>query len=267
METQQPRESIEVLFKKYKRMIYAIAISISRNPNDAEDILQNVYLQALKHIDSFRGNSQVSTWLYKIAYNESLMYVRKKSRQLKLQGSFSRSGERNSSWLFVNWAKLPDKHLLDDELKSRIDAAVRSLPLKYRMPLLLHKVEGLALLESAQILGIKLNSLKTRLHRAYAMLKSEIVGYFEDRLQKQGKGNGKPQCGIWMSFIYDFVQDSFDDKRHASFNEHTRDCPECSGFLKEYGRSLTIMKALECGDIPAALRTKIESFLSKDKEK
>jgi hypothetical protein len=165
----------------------------------------------------------------------------------------------------VNWSKLPDEILLDAELKDRIDAAISGMPIKYRMPLLLDNVEGLPLKDNARILGLKLNSLKTRLHRAHLMIKSDITGYFKDQ---QGEVEKKSKrCSTWTGFVYDYAKGYLDKSRQSAFRSHIKKCLNCNLFLDSYLKAINVTGALECKDLPPELRDKIEGFLFKKRPK
>ena len=257
--------NIEFIFKKYKDKVYRLALNITRNPSDAEDALQNTFLKVMDNLKGFRNKSSLSTWIYRISYNEALMLLRKKRQQARLSGSVIRELKVKDSGLFVNWPKMPDSALLDNELKMRVDKAVSCMPIKYRMPLLLDNVEELPQKESARILRLKVNSLKTRLHRAHLLVKNEITDYFKDKGISEEAGNKR--CGIWMGFIYKYVSVGLNKTKKYSFKKHIEDCPGCNAFLGSYQNAIAVTKALECRDLPDELREKIETFLFRKKPK
>ncbi|MEW6100766.1 MAG: sigma-70 family RNA polymerase sigma factor [Candidatus Omnitrophota bacterium] len=257
-------ETTEEIFTKYRNKVYRLALSITRNENDAKDVMQNAFLKIIKNLSFFRNKSQLSTWIYKIAYNESLMLLRKRKAEQRLSRSLNRK-TRVSSGLFVNWAKLPDEQLLNEELKERVDLAIRQMPIKYRLALLLDNVEGLALKESAKVLGLKLNSLKTRLHRARLLIKDDMVRYFKDK--EAGPQEKKARkCGIWMGFIYKYA-DGIAGPLGKNFKRHISGCHSCNAFLNSYLKAVQVTHALECRDIPVELTREIEDFLSREASK
>ncbi|MEW6009071.1 MAG: sigma-70 family RNA polymerase sigma factor [Candidatus Omnitrophota bacterium] len=249
------------IFKTHKSKIYHLALSIVRNEKDAEDILENTFLKVMKKINTFKGKSQLSTWIYRIGYNEALTFLRKRSRGLKLSTRLKHSNEEVSG-LYINWAKLPDSRLLDTELKERIDNAIKHLPIEYRMPLALHIINELSARDTAQILKVKEPTVKTRLHRAYMAVKSQLQDYNQDIRERKRLQNNR--CGIWTGFIHNYAIGSLaKDKRYA-FKRHIRGCLSCNSFLNSYQQAIRITNALECRDIPIKLQQKIESFLRKN---
>lgn len=255
---------IEKIFKEHKEKVYRLAWSISRNDKDSEDILQNTFLKVIKNINDFRKQSKVSTWVYRIAYNEALMHLRKRYRNFKLSDNINNHMKTFPGGIFVNWSKLPDEQLLDNEFKERLNSAIASIPIKYRMPLLLHNIEGLPVKDAALILGIKIGSLKTRLHRAYLMIKSEISGYLKDRKEIIKAQDNR--CGIWTKFLYDYSAGNLEKQRELSFQRHINDCVSCKSFIDLYSKAVRIAGFLECKDLPPELEGKISSFLEKKSE-
>ena len=253
------------VFSKYKNKVYWLALSITRNPADAEDVAQNAFLKIARGIGKFRRESQFFTWVYKITYNEALMFLRKRKSQLRLSRKLQDERDKATDGLFVNWAKLPDEKLLDEELKERINESVKNLPIKYRMPILLGYIESLPHKESARILGLKVNSLKTRLRRGQLQLRSDITQYFQDTQRPKEKRDKR--CSIWTDFIVNFADGKFPETKRRHFKQHITDCQNCNTFLDSYLKAIAITKALECRDIPFELKERIETFLSAGSKK
>lgn len=253
--------NIGEIFSEYKNKVYRLALSITRNEKDAEDVMQNAFFKILKNLKYFRNKSRLSTWIYKITYNEALMYLRKRKSQFKISNTLKFFRDTGNSGLFINWAKLPDEHLLDDELKEKVDAAIRQMPIQYRMALLLHNVEGLPVKESAKIMGLKLNSLKTRLHRAYLSIKSDMSDYFKDREEREQDSMPK-RCNIWTGFVYNYAHGNLGKRRASDFKRHIKGCRNCNSFFDTYLKAIDITRALQCQDLPEELKDRIESFIS-----
>ncbi len=252
--------NINQIFNEYKHRVYRLLLSITRNEKDAEDAMQNTFLKIFKNLKYFKNKSRLSTWIYKIAYNEGLMSLRKRRSQFRLSGNLKASRDTGTSGLFVNWARLPDEQLLDKELKERIDNAVRHMAIQYRLALLLNEVEGFSLKESAAVLGLKINSLKTRLHRARMIIKSDVTDYFRDRqIEKEERKN--KSCGIWTDFISSYAHGSLNKDKSIAFRKHIKDCPSCNLFLDAYLKAIDITGALECRDLPDELKDKIQGFV------
>ncbi|MBI4845098.1 MAG: sigma-70 family RNA polymerase sigma factor [Candidatus Omnitrophica bacterium] len=265
MNLMKKRYDFEELFNLYKNRIYRLGLSVSRNEKDAEDILQNTFLKIIQHIEAFKNKAHLSTWIYKIAYNEALMLLRKKRRHLSLEDSIDYQAKAIPSGLLVNWAAFPDQRLLEEEMKARIDRAIKHMPIKYRMPLLLQRVEGQSLKSTAEILGLKENSLKTRLHRANMFVKAEMAQYFEGKKQSEEEHHDE-RCRVITDFIYDYAEGTLKKGKKIAFEKHINDCEPCKIFLNAYQRAICFTKALYCRDLPEELQAKIESFIMEKKK-
>ncbi len=252
--------SAAAVVQEYRNKIYRLALSITRNEKDAEDILQNTSIKIFRNLAAFKNRSRLSTWVYRIAYNESLMYLRKKRRLFNSANAYRVYLERQPAGFAVNWAKLPDEELLDRELRSRIDSTLKNIPIQYRMPLLLHRIEGFSLTESARVLGIKASTVKTRLHRAYGMVKDQISSYFKDAPERLP--HVEAQCGTWTGFLFSYAQGQVPAARGKLFQQHIRSCTRCTRFLRLYLQAIRITGALDCRDVPPELKERLTSFLA-----
>ncbi len=252
--------SLIELFQQYKNKVYRLAVSITRNEKDAEDVTQNTFMKVMANLSRFRGESNISTWIYRIAYNESLMLLRKRKSRHRLAGSVRRSLENGTQGLFINWSRLPDEEAISREEKEKVERAIARMPIRYRMALLLNGIEGLSLKESADILKLNLNSMKTVVHRARLMLKSEITRRPEGNLSPPAE-NQPAECSPWMKLIYDYAGGALNSDTRERFDRHIQDCPRCVSFLSSYSKVIKVTHALECTDLPPELTERIENFL------
>jgi RNA polymerase sigma-70 factor (ECF subfamily) len=171
------------LVDAYSSPIYRLGLRMLGNPQDAEDVLQNTFLNALTHIPKFEGRSSLSTWLYRIAANEALMMIRKRKPEIDLD---IEEGEDNAEDLkptqFADWSALPEDELLSSEGKKTLDATIQTLPESMRIVFLLRDVEGLSIKETADALNLTETNVKTRLLRARMFLREQLSVYYGERL-------------------------------------------------------------------------------------
>ncbi|MBN2483189.1 MAG: sigma-70 family RNA polymerase sigma factor [Candidatus Omnitrophica bacterium] len=256
------RDTIEDIARTYQHKIYGLALSITRNPQDAQDIVQNAIMKIMAHLNDFRGESRISTWIYKIAYNETLLFLRKKNRFYHLfdtVDSYLRPSRLNP--LYMNWSEYPDAHLIEEELKQRIEQLVMRLPIKYRMPLLLRRDGELSSQDIADILKVTPQTIKTRLHRVYVKIKKEIERYRKDK-KPPSRLSCEGGCKRQLHFIYEYVHDGLNGEENRRFQTHISDCAPCQDFLTRYRKAIKITHAVCCYDIPSALQEKIDRFLA-----
>jgi len=170
------------LVETYSTPIYRLALKMLGNPQDAEDILQTTFLKALKHLPEFEGRSSLSTWLYRIAANEALMFLRRKHPDFSLdEEPTDNEGEFQPPIELADWGALPENELLSGESKRQLDRAIATLPEKLRVVFLLRDVEGLSIKETGEALKLTETAVKTRLLRARLHLREQLSVYFSER--------------------------------------------------------------------------------------
>jgi len=176
------------LVDEYSSPIYRLGLRMLGNPQDAEDVLQNTFINALTHIQKFEGRSSISTWLYRIASNEALMMIRKKKPEVNLENT--EGGDEDEDLRptqFVDWSALPEDELLSGEGKKTLDEAIQSLPESMRIVFLLRDIEGLSIRETAEALNLTETNVKTRLLRARMALREELSTYYGERLEARSE--------------------------------------------------------------------------------
>ncbi len=174
------------LVDAYSSPIYRLGLRMLGNPQDAEDVLQNTFLNVLTHIAEFEGRSSLATWLYRIAANEALMLLRKKKPEVNLEDmEAGDEAEDLTPTQFVDWSALPEDQLLSGEGKHLLDQAIESLPELMRIVFLLRDVEGLSIKETAEALNLTETNVKTRLLRARLFLREQLSAYYRERVTRE----------------------------------------------------------------------------------
>jgi len=169
--------------------IYNLALRMLNEPQEAEDVLQETFLSAYKALSKFEGRSSLSTWLYRIASNASLMRLRKKQPdQVSMDEPLASDMGDNIPRQFVDWSSAPEDELLNSESRRVMDEAVAELPQSLRIVFILRDIEGLSTAEAGEVLGLSESAVKTRLHRARLRLRERLSIYFAERLWKSGQG-------------------------------------------------------------------------------
>jgi RNA polymerase sigma-70 factor (ECF subfamily) len=167
--------------------IYNVALRLLGDPMEAEDVLQETFLSAFEAIDRFEGRSKLSTWLYRIAYNASLMRLRKRNKATTFSLDWSPDEEdrlkEGVSRNLVDWSTLPDDRLLSAEARQEMDRAIAVLPHTQRSVFVLRDIQGLSGAETAEVLGITVQAVKNRLHRARLRLRDQLSEYFAERVE------------------------------------------------------------------------------------
>jgi RNA polymerase sigma-70 factor, ECF subfamily len=176
--------AFEELLGRYEDKVFRLANRIVRNETDAKEILQETFVSIWRKLDTFKGDSQFGSWVYRIATNAALMRLRAHRRHPEVSteelpiGYLDNYGQPLPTGA-DNWAKRPDDELQSSELRAHIQSAVDALPDIYRTVFVIRDIEGLSTEETAEALGISVPTVKTRLHRARIALRDAIGGYFD----------------------------------------------------------------------------------------
>ena len=167
----------------YSPQIYRLALKMLNDPQDAEDVLQETFIKALRSLPVFEGRSSLATWLYRIALNESLMTIRRrKGETISIDEEREDSENEQAPLQIVDWCCLPENELLGAETRRFLDGAVKKLSPALRAVFILRDVEGLSVRETAEALQISEAAVKTRLLRARLQLREELSAYFKERV-------------------------------------------------------------------------------------
>jgi RNA polymerase sigma-70 factor, ECF subfamily len=167
------------LVNRYERKIYRLAKNITRNDEDAEDVLQDAFLKAYTHLDSFKGDSKFYTWIVRIAVNEALMRLRKRKtdRSVPLDEPVE-LGEETVQREIAVWEDNPEQQYSQEEWRRILDDAVDTLKPDFRTVFVLRDIEELSTEETAEALGISVPAVKSRLLRARLALRETLTRHF-----------------------------------------------------------------------------------------
>lgn len=189
-QSESPAEAAAELFTLYADRVYHLALGLLGDPALAEDVVQETFLAALKNRNQFQGRSSLSTWLYRIAYNEAHEILRKRT-ELPLPPEEAESDDEVPMPLpsaLIEWNLTPEQMLADKELRQAMDQAVQQLPESLRVVFLLRDVEDISTEETAETLGISPGAVKVRLHRARLTLREKLTVYLMGRPVKESTG-------------------------------------------------------------------------------
>lgn len=175
-------EAFRTLVATLKDRLYNLAVRLLRNPDDAEEVLQEAFLTIFDKIGTFEGKSRLSTWIYSIVSNAALSRLRKKSSSevtFEEDGSLTKDRALFRNDHVVFHAGEPDQVLEDKELQEKINRAVDSLPEGYRELFIMKEIQKLPVKDIAAVIGINVGAVKTRLHRARLLLRARLSDYWQ----------------------------------------------------------------------------------------
>jgi len=172
--------SFSVLLGRYEGKIFRLAMNITQNREDAEDVLQEAFLKAYEHLDQFQGNSRFYTWIVRIAVNQALMKLRKRrsDRAVSLDEQID-TGEDTVVREIAAWDPDPEQQYSQEELHGILTNAIDDLAPIYRTVFTLRDVDGLSTEETAEALDLSVPAVKSRLLRARLQLRDKLTRFFK----------------------------------------------------------------------------------------
>ena len=176
----------DALYARYGERIYNTIFQWIGDHDEAADLTQETFLSAHRAREQFRGDAKVSTWLHTIAHNHCKNRFKQRSRQREMEGPSldagipgDDGGETAATREIADWSGSPSRLLEQKELGAQINRAVDSLAPEYRVVLVLREVDGLSYTEIAEVTGLTLEAVKTRLNRARAMVRQKVEPYLK----------------------------------------------------------------------------------------
>lgn len=181
----QNEEAFTELVNRYSDKVYRLAYRITGNPDDAEEVLQEVFIILVEKLGTFRQESRFSTWLYRVAANASYMYLRGGKKDKQNQVSFDDYKPYNDHGVLEgvqdkDWSEIPDYKLVSLEGTQLIEKAIDELPEEYKIVFHMKDVEGMTSKEIAKVLGLSLPAVKSRVLRARLFLRDKLSDYYTE---------------------------------------------------------------------------------------
>jgi RNA polymerase sigma-70 factor (ECF subfamily) len=172
--------AFSTLISRYEGKIFRLAMNITQNREDAEDVLQEAFFKAYEHLDQFQGNSKFYTWIVRIAVNQALMKLRKRKtdRTISLDEQID-TGEDMVIREVASWDPDPEQRFSQDEMKTILTEAIDGLLPIYRTVFTLRDVDGLSTEETAEALDLTVPAVKSRLLRARLQLRDKLTRFFK----------------------------------------------------------------------------------------
>ena len=165
------KPGFDTIVEEHSDFVYNLALRMMGSPEDAEDVAQDAFISAYRAYDRFRGDSRLTTWLYRITTNAALMRLRKEKRARELTQTGLDDVE------VASWEPTPERQALTSELGDKLMDGIDSLPPDLRAAVVLRDVEELSNAEAADVLDVTVSSFKSRLHRARVMLRDHLAEF------------------------------------------------------------------------------------------
>ncbi len=240
------RRAVDQLLAKYEQPIYRFGLRMCGDEESAREVLQETMIAAFKNLPGFRGDAALSTWLFQIARSFCIK---------------ERRGVRPTTEIdehLPDRADSPDQQVHARQIGRALADAIAELPAEQREALVLRDVEGLSAEESAQIAGVEVGALKSRLHRARLALRHRLAGALQD---------GPDPCPELAQELAAYAASDIDQTTCARIEAHLAGCERCSGACDSLKRTVSLCKAIPGDAVPAqvrkAVRAAIEETIAK----
>jgi len=169
----------------YSSKVYQLAFRYLRNKEDAEEITQDVLFKVYRKVDAFRGDAQLSSWIYRITFNAAMSrlrtarYQRAQAEDRRAAAAADEDGSNAPSRTpdVADWSDMADERILRSQLRQRVFRAILALPAIYRAPVMLRDIHGMSTEEASAMLKVKDQTLKSRLHRGRLILRKQLADF------------------------------------------------------------------------------------------
>lgn len=248
--------SLETLLERHQAQVYRFGMKMCRDPEDARDVLQDTLLTMARNVRDFRGASSISTWLYTIARS----FCIKKRRRSKFAPERERSLDTEAA---PDAARLADpamgaeEALAGKEVRQALERGIRALEPIYREVLLLRDVEGLTASEVAEVLGVSVAAVKSRLHRARLSVRARVAPLLGVPSAPAAAGT----CPDVLTLFSQHLEDEISADVCAEMERHVESCARCRGACDSLKRTLALCRAGPPARVPAAVQDSVRVAL------
>lgn len=178
-------ESFRIIVDKYQKYVLNICFKFTRNKETTEDLAQEVFIEVYRSINNFRGDSKLSTWIYRIAVTKSLDYLKSQKREKRfavIKSLFVENDIEKETGSLSDLESNPQMKIEEEDRIKILSIALESLPPKQRVAIMLSKYDELSYQEIADILGTTISSVESLIHRAKVNLRKKLYNYYKKHL-------------------------------------------------------------------------------------
>lgn len=238
------RTAVDELLARYEPHIYRFGLRMCGDEDAAREVLQETLLAAFRHLPGFRGDAALSTWLYQIA----------RSFCIKARRGRRPTTELDAAPALVDPAPRPDAQAHAREIGEALSRAIADLPDDQREVLLLRDVEGLSAEQAAEVVGIEVGALKSRLHRARAALRGRLAKSLGDAADSE-------PCPELAHELTAYAGMDIDQAACAQIENHLARCARCAGACDALKRTVSLCRRLPGDSVPADVQTAVRAAL------
>ena len=249
--------AIEALLVRYQPHLYRFGLRMCGNVEDASDVAQESLMSMARSLRDFRGDSSVSTWLYTIARRFCLKKRRRSKFAPAREESITASGAAAVERL-ADPAPNPEQTAINRELTGALTRAIDALDPLQREVLVLRDVEGLSAPEVAKIVGISVDAVKSRLHRARIAVRQELAPVLRGPAIDTSRA---PMCPDVVTLFSHHLEGDLDPSVCATLEAHLAACAHCRGTCESLKRTLAVCRQLPAPEVPASIAASVKAAI------
>jgi RNA polymerase sigma-70 factor (ECF subfamily) len=267
------RRALETLLSRHQRRVYRFGLKMCRDPEDAKDVLQETLLAVARNVKDFRGASSVSTWLYTIARSFCIKKRRRSKFAPEQEESLDARGPGLEARQITDPSRAPDDELAGRQIESALERAIAGLEPMYREVLVLRDVEGLTAPEVAEVMGLSVEAVKSRLHRARVAVREAVAPL----LGVPAPGAPAPTvpaaaprapavapaapasatCPDIVQLFSEHLEGEISATVCADMERHLSRCPGCRSKCDSLQRTLALCRSAPLPEVPKAVQADV----------
>lgn len=267
------RRALDELLTRHQRRVYRFGLKMCRDPEDAKDILQETLLAAARTVKDFRGASSVSTWMYTIARSFCIKKRRRSKFAPAEETSLDQREPGAEARQVADPGRTPDESLAGRQIEQALETAIGRLDPMYREVLVLRDVEGLTAPEVAEIMGLSVEAVKSRLHRARVAVREAMVPLLGIPEAPAAPAEAPPAvalpaapgvtCPDIVQLFSRHLEGEISSNVCAEMERHLAGCPACQSRCDSLQRTLALCKAAPLPEVPAKVQASVRQALKK----
>jgi RNA polymerase sigma-70 factor (ECF subfamily) len=254
------RVALERLLARHQPRVYRFGLKMCRDAEDAKDVLQETLLAVARGLKDFRGASSVSTWLYTIARSFCIKKRRRSKFAPEAEESLDAREPGEEARQLPDPARPPDESLAGRQVEAALEAAIAALEPMYREVLVLRDVEGLSAPEVAEVMGLSVEAVKSRLHRARVAVREAVAPVLGAPAASPRAGESCPDI---VRMFSQHLEGEISSTLCADMERHLAGCPSCAARCESLQRTLALCKATPLPVVPVKVQNDVRVALKR----
>jgi len=253
------RRALEGLLGRHQPRVYRFGLRMCRDPEDAKDVLQDTLLAVARGVKDFRGAASVSTWLYTIARSFCIKKRRRSRFAPEVESSLDGSEAGEAALQLPDPGRAPDEAMAGRQVEAALEQAIGALDARYREVLVLRDVEGLTAPEVASVMGLSVEAVKSRLHRARLSVREAVAPVLG--IPGAAAPRAAETCPDIVRLFSEHLEGEISSTLCADMERHLAACPACTARCDSLRRTLSLCQAAPLPVVPPAVQADVRRAL------